>query len=256
MIMEQKEDFFQKQLQLALEKLALDESTEGLVREVLVQNIVDGRVARHFKETRDISPNSYVQLVATNYTQYSVFIHLLKESSQQAVETILPELQASIKQTLFRWNIWLNQDINDKIHDIANDIVLELIAKPFHYECAPLAWAYGIVQNKCCRLVRDAKRRNNLQTIDIDTAEAEEYLTILSTNTPSPDHQVETNLDLCQAYEQLTDKRQMFVHLYYVMGYNYPAIAQMMGVETNSLYKLKSDTLKHLGKIYQSSYHM
>jgi RNA polymerase sigma factor (sigma-70 family) len=241
-------------LESALQTLVVDEPTRQAIRAILVQNMVDGRVLKHVEQKTGSSPHTYVEIVATYYSQYALFMDALRQGDSTAIEAMLPELHMAIRTTFLRWGVWFNpQELEDSINDIGTDIVLYLMAKPFHYECPPLAWAYGIVVNMCKRVVRESIRQSRWGLISWDTED--EYLTNLDDDDPTPDEQVEL-LDLQQAIAQLTEKRQIFVELYYDDGHDYATIAKMLSVKPNSLHKLKSDTLKQLGKIYGDSYHM
>lgn len=239
-------------LEGAIQSLDVDDSTRGEIRAVVVQNVSDGRVAKHLAQTKKSSPESYVLLVATHYSQYAFFINMLKQGDTEAIRVLQPALESSVRTTLLRWGVWFSSDdLREKTHDIVTDVTMELIEKHFHYECAPLAWTYGIVQNMCRHLIRDATKQSTPQTVGIDTAASEEYLTAHGQHLPTPEQEVTQSLDLEQAFEQLTDKRQTFILLYYIMGYDYKSIAEMLGDKPNSLYKLKSDALEQLGKIYR-----
>lgn len=238
-------------LGVALNELSVDDSTKGALRALLVENLTHGRVQRYLTQNKSATPAAYVQKILNNYLRYNVLMHAIQEGEQEAIEAVLSHLHMAIRRTLLGWGMWLNQDIEDSIHNLAHDTILAVFETPFHYECAPLAWMSGIVKNKCRHLVREAKRQSQLPLIDLDTAEAEEYITALSQAMPTPEEQIERQFDIHQACNELTEKRQMFVYLFFALGYDYATIAQIMEVNENSLYKLKSDTLKHLGKIYR-----
>ena len=241
-----------ERLEGAIKSLDVDDSTRGKIRAVVVQNVCDGRVGNHLDKTKRSSPESYVCLVATHYSQYAVFMRMLKAGDCDAIRALQPALEVAVRTTLLRWGVWFSSDdLREKTHDIVTDVTMELIEKNFHYECPPLAWTYGIVYNLCCHLVRNATKQSTPQTVGIDTAVAEEYLTLLSQHLPTPEQEVTQDLDLQQAIAQLSDKRQTFILLYYIMGYDYKSIAEILGDKPNSLYKLKSDALEQLGKIYR-----
>jgi RNA polymerase sigma factor (sigma-70 family) len=155
---------------------------------------------------------------------------------------------------------WASVFLRNKVPFVRNDILQEHVAAcvsvsvhlllklRFHYESEFDSWACPVVHNAC---------RKHLHKVYQQLKEECNQLTELDNVLhayPEPSSlsqfiHTEQRLDLEPALAQLTEKRRLFVQLYYFEERGFTEIAVKMETTVSALYKLHHDALNELSKI-------
>lgn len=235
-----------KAISEAIAQLAIEKGEEfaSIIERIVQINFENGRVKWFLEHHATMQPKDYVWRVADYYERLSTYLHALQIEKQ---ETLWVELHTK----LYQWAGWYLQPLYlDYVEDSANQTLMEIIRSFFPYDTEFAPWARKILRHMCLRLIQSNHLLADYSEEEDDSlSETDQWLKNKTTSTRRELEEGIERQELYWAIEQLSEKRKLFIRLYYFEEVLLPEIAIIMNMQTNSVYKLHFDSLKSLRKI-------
>lgn len=229
------------------------------VAPIIFTNLDKGRM-QTFLERQNCTPADYLQRVADHYEQWHDYVHTVQvERSSDAWQPLYEQLQ--------QWAFWLLPRIGypayanreeqlEQAQACAAEAAIVLLNAYFPYDVDFEPWAYVLLQNVSRKeMNRRIKPRLDAQKHEVELDAWDDWLHNL-TDPDGEDEQrlAELRVDLLQLVTQLSSEvRQQFILLHYFEEQPFEQIAPQMDRNLNSLYKLHSDALENLRKIWREN---
>ena len=248
----------QQALEDALYLLAEQEGTDVVtaVTPIIFANLQKGRL-HTFLERQDCSPSDYVQRVATHYQQWHGYIHAVQvEKGSDVWQPLYGKLQQWAFRLLPRmgYPAFTGHDEQwQQAQACATKAATILLNASFPYDVDFDPWAYillrNVTQKEMNRRIKPQLARQ-MQVVELDAWD--DWLpNVLDPAGEDGQRLAELRADLIKAAGQLSsDARRQFILLYYFEQKSFVEIAAILDKSVNSLYKLHSDALENLRKIW------
>ena len=248
-------------LEQAVQSLAEQRGTAlaTAVTPIIFTNLDKGRI-QNLLERQDCSPTDYVRSVADKYEQWREYVHAVQiEKRADVWQPLYKQLQKWAFSYLPRIGYPSYASRDDKLREAqacAAEAAAVLLNAYFPYDVKFEPWACILLQNVTRKQMdRRIKPRLDAQKNEIELDAWDDWLHNLSDPTgDDAQHLVELRTDLLRAVAQLSsESRQQFILLYYFENKTFEQIAVLMDRSKNALYKLHSDALKNLRKIWREN---
>lgn len=251
----------QQAIERALHLLAEQRGSElaTAVTPIIFTNLDKGRM-QTFLEQQDYSPADYVGRVADKYEQWHEHVYAVQiEKRTEIWQPLYEQLQRWAFHLLPRLgypNYASHDDKTQRAQACATEAALVLIGAYFPYDVNFEPWAYVLLQNVTRKQMnRRIKPRLEAEAQEVEVDAWHDWLHNLADPAgQEQQHLAELRADLLDSITQLNSKaRQQFILLYYFESQSFEQIATQMNKSLNALYKLHSDALENLRKIWRQN---
>jgi RNA polymerase sigma factor (sigma-70 family) len=258
-IMSRESEALQRTLKQALHLLTEQKGAElaTAVTPIIFTNLDKGRM-QTFLEKQNCTPSDYVRRVANTYEQWHEYVQAVQiEKRTDVWQPLYEQLQKWAYSYLPRigYPSYARRDERlQQAQTCAAEAAVTLLDAYFPYDVNFDPWACTLLQNVTRKQMnRRIRPRLEAQRQEIELDAWDNWLHNLSDPAGEDDqHLVERRVDLLKAIDQLSSEaRQQFLLLYYFEGKTFKEIAALMGKSQNALYKLHSDALDNLRKIWR-----
>lgn len=232
---------------------------ERAVSPIVFTSLSKGRI-QTFLERQDYSPADYVRHVADHYEQWHDHVHAVQVEKRSDVwQPLYEQLQQWAFRLLPRMGYPAYVDRDDhrqQAYACAAKAALVLIDAYFPYDVDFEAWAYVLLRNVARKhMERDVKPRLEAQKKEVELDAWDSWQQNLFDPAGEKGQRlIELRIDLLRMVAQLTtEDRRQFILLYYFEEQPFKQIAAQMNKSPNALYKLHSDALENLRKIWREN---
>lgn len=254
-------DAIQEAIEDALQLLAEQRGADLVtaVSPIIFTNLGKGRV-QNFLERPDCSPIDYVWRVTDKYNQWHGYIQAVQiEQRDDVWQPLYEQLQTWAFRYLPRIGYPAYASREDHIqqaHACAAQAAFTLITAYFPYDVNFEPWAYILLRNVTHKhMDRKLKPYIEAQKQEVELDAWDDWLqNLLDPMAEDAQRLIELRADLLRAIGQLaSDARKHFIVLYYFEHKSFEEIAAQMNKSPNALYKLHSDALENLRKIWNEN---
>lgn len=248
----------QQAIEQALELLAEQRGAElaTAVTPIIFTNLDKGRL-HNFLDHQDPTPADYVCRVADKYEQWHEYVHAVQiEKRTDLWQPLYEKMQKWTFAYLPRIGYPGYAGYDDKLQQAqicAAEAAIVLLDAAFPYDVDFEPWAYVLLQNVTRKQMdRRIKPRLEAEKQEIEVDAWDDWLhNLLDPAGENEQYLAELRADLLHSVAQLASQaRQQFILLHYFEGRTFEQIAAQMGKSPNALYKLHSDALENLRKIW------
>lgn len=168
----------------------------------------------------------------------------LVRRARQGDAAAFGELYAKIYKKLYAYALYTLQNPSD-----AEDAVGEAVADAFasigslRREESFSSWMYRVVENKCSRRMREYYR---------DGGELTEETENLSEMQAAWSEETDGHIDVREAFSRLLEADRRIVGMHVIFGYRTREIAEIMGMNENTVRSREHRALKKLGEMLES----
>jgi RNA polymerase sigma factor (sigma-70 family) len=226
---------------------------------IIFTNLDKGRM-QTFLERQDCSPANYVQRVADHYEQWHDYVHAVQVEKRSDVwEPLYEQLQQWAFRLLPRIGYPAYVDRDEQLQQAqacATEAATVLLNAFFPYDVDFEPWAYVLLRNVTRKeMNRRIRPRLDVQKHQVELDAWDDWLHNLADPEGEDEQRLaELRADLLQLVAQLSSEaRQQFILFYYFEEQSFEQIAAQMNKNLNSLYKLHSDALENLRKIWRKN---
>jgi RNA polymerase sigma factor (sigma-70 family) len=223
--------------------------TAGRVGDIIRVSIESGRAQRFLSSGTVPDLGTYVERVAQYYQAHRDYMAALRAGDAESWQPLLGQLAGWAKRLL--WHAAFNADRRQHALDCAHDAALVLANNRFPYDTAFAPYAYVVLRNVTQHYInRYLHDRQDVHYYFGQDERTDDWLQNLPdpATVGQPEHENRSLLyaRLHRAIGSLTPLQLEFVFLYYFDDKSYDEIAQIMGREVNTLYKLRHDVVEKL----------
>lgn len=229
------------------------------VSPIIFTNLDKGRL-QNFLERQGCSPADYVWRVADHYERWHDYIHAVQHEKRADVwQPLYEQLQQWAFYYLPRIGYPAYASRDDRVQQAqacAAEAAIVLLDAFFPYDINFEPWACVLLQNVSRKQMnRYIKPQLEAQKQEVELDAWDDWLHNLADPESEVAQQlVELRTDLLQWVVQLSSEaRQQFILLHYFEEQPFEQVATQMDRNLNSLYKLHSDALENLRKIWREN---
>ncbi|MCD7708740.1 MAG: RNA polymerase sigma factor [Clostridiales bacterium] len=170
----------------------------------------------------------------------------LVRRARQGDAAAFGELYAKIYKKLYAYALYTLQNPSDA-EDVVGEAVADAFASIGHLrrEESFSSWMYRIVENKCSRRMREYYRDGG------ELTEEDENLREMQAEWNDDIDGTGEHIDVREAFAQLSEADRRIVGMQVIFGYRTREIAEIMGMNENTVRSREHRALKKLGEMLE-----